>query len=1004
MRLKTPVVFIICALLTATPAEAQSSANTVPAQASKQRSGQGGSANPISATTAQKGRSQSQNPKLAREAFQRGLKAEKAKDWASAFAAYTEATEQDSTSQEYLLRREIARSRLVGEAMDRAERDALIGNLPEARKELQMALVLDPSDAMVRERLAQLSPSSAESLRQLMVEPAGVVRLAPLSGALNFDYRGDTQGAYEEVAHRFGVDASFDAGMRRMQVRLQLNNVDFYAAMRALGDMTGTFWRPLTQRLFFVADDTPEKRRQYDLSIVRTAQLPDDETPNDMTEILRTVREIAGITRAQLDLAAHTITMRASPQAISVAAQLLDQLEQEHGQLVIEMEILEVDRTTATQFGITPPTTAQAFTLTPQEIQEAQEGGSSLISAIEQVFGSSSPLGALSTGQISSLVGSGAVGLGSLIPPLVAFGGGKTTFLATLPGAAAAFSDTLSTVQSGRRIVLRAEDGQPVSFFVGDRVPITLAQYSSSVVPTGTIPGVSSNMFPESTIATGNDPVAVVTADFNGDGNLDLAVANYKDNTVSIYLGNGDGTFNSNGTLATGNGPIALATADFNGDGFVDLAVLNETDNTVSIFLGNGDGTFALKGTYATGVNPVAMVTGDFNNDGHTDLAVVNQNDSTVSILLGNGDGTFQAQSTFATGKTPSAITTADFSNNGNLDLAVTNQAANTLSIFMGNGNGTFTPNGTLTTGNAPVAVVSGEFDLNNNTNIDLVALNQVDNTMSVYLGAGDGTFTLTTTFGLNDGSSSGNKPVAIATGDFNVDGLTDLAVTDEDANTVGVFIGNGDGTFQLPLLFATGTTPVGLTAGTFEGSTTAPGLAITDSGANTLTIILDNATFGSSGTGAASIPYPNSEYEDIGLKVKATPHMHPGGEVTLDLQFESTSLTGSTVNQIPIISNESVSQTITAKDGQTTALAGIIESTVMRAISGTPGAELLGPLGLAASSQNNQNQSTELLILVTPKLIQPPPRMGKPIFAGREPAEGRVASGFTRPGGLPRQ
>jgi type II secretory pathway component GspD/PulD (secretin) len=983
------------------PVEAQSSANTGSARASAQQTMQTGPAKQTPKTENKKVQSPAQNSKLARAAFERGLKAEKAENWASAFAAYAEATEQDPTSQEYLLRREVARSRLVGEAVDRAERDALIGDLARARKELQMALVLDPGDAMVRERLTQLSPSSAASLRQLMIQPEGVVKLAPLSGALNFDYRGDTQGAYEEVAQRFGVDASFDAGLPRTQVRLQLNSADFYTAMRALGDMTGTFWRPLTKRLFFVAEDTPAKRREYDLSVVRTVELPDDETPNDMTEVLRVMREIAGITRAQLNLAAHTITMRASPQAISVAAQLLDELEQAHGQLVIEMEILEVDRNTATQFGITPPTTAQAFTLTPQEIQEAQAGGSSLISAIEQVFGSSSALGALSTGQISSLVGSGAVGLGSLIPPLVAFGGGKTTFLATLPGAAAAFSDTLSTVKSGRRVLLRAEDGQPVSFFVGDRVPITLAQYSSSVVPTGLIPGVSSNMFPESTIATGNDPVAVVTADFNGDGNLDLAVANHKDNTVSIYLGNGDGTFNSNGTLTTGNGPDALVTADFNGDGFVDLAVLNETDNTVSIFLGNGDGTFALKGTYATGTNPVAMVAGDFNNDGHTDLAVVNQNDSTLSILLGNGDGTFQAQTVFATGKTPSAITTADFNNDGNLDLAVTNQAASTLSIFMGNGNGTFTSNGTLTTGNTPVAIASGEFDLSNNTNIDLVALNQADNTMSVYLGAGDGTFTLSTTFGLNDASSSGNKPVAITTGDFNVDGLTDLAVTDEDASTVGVFIGNGDGTFALPLLFATGTSPVGLAAGTFEGSTHAPGLAIADSGANTLTIILDNATFGSTGagSGAASIPYPNSQYEDIGLKVKATPHMHPNGDVTLDMQFELRSLTGATVNQIPVISNESVNQTIIAKDGQTTALAGIIESTLMRAISGTPGAELLGPLGLAASAQNNQNQNTELLILVTPRIIQPPPKMGKAIFVGRTPVEGGFVPVLTRPG-----
>ncbi|MFZ0214201.1 MAG: FG-GAP-like repeat-containing protein [Candidatus Acidiferrales bacterium] len=995
MHLKTSIALIVCAALTASatptpaqaqaaaPTEAQSPANAAPAK---------------QAAVPPKKPGEARNPKLAREAAERGQKAEKAKDWPGAFAAYTEATRQDPASREYLLQREIARSQLIGETVDRAERDALIGHLTEARQELRMALILDPGDETVRERLAQLSPSSAASLRQLMIEPASVVRLEPLTGTQSFDYRGDTEGAYAEVAQRFGVDTSFDVELRPKQIHFQINDADFSTAMRVLGDMTGTFWRPLTKRLFFVAEDTPAKRRAYDLSVMRTVQLPDDETPNDMTEVLRVVRDIAGITRAELSIPAHAITMRASPQAVSVAAQLLDQLEQAHGEMVIEMEILEVDRNSARQLGITPPTSAQAFTLTPQEIQEAQAGGSSLISAIEQVFGSSSALGALGTSQIASLVGSGAVGLGSLIPPLVAFGGGKTTFLATLPGAAAAFSDTLSTVKSGRRVLLRAEDGQPVTFFVGDRVPITLAQYSSSLASTGLIPGVSSNLFPESTIATGNGPVAVVSADFNGDGNADLAVANHNDNTVSIFLGNGDGTFNSNGTLATGNGPDALVTADFNGDGFTDLAVLNQTDNTVSIFLGNGDGTFALKGTYATGTNPVAMVSGDFNNDGHTDLAIVNQTDNTVSILLGNGDGTFQPQTVFATGKTPSAITTADFNGDSKLDLAVTNQAANTISIFLGNGDGTFTSKGPLATGNAPMAIASGEFDLNNNTNIGLLALNQTDDTISVYLGAGDGTFTLSNTFGLNNASSSGNKPVAITTGDFNIDGLADLAVTDEDANTVAVFIGNGDGTFALPLILATGTGPIGLAAGTFEGTAHPPGLAIADSTANTLTIILDNATFGSTGTGAAATPYPDSQYEDIGLKVKATPHMHSDGEVTLDLHFELKSLSGTTLNQIPVISNETIDQTIRAKDGQTSVLAGIIESTAMRAISGTPGAELLGPLGLAASAQNNQNQNTELLILLTPRLIRPGPETGKPIYAGRAPVESGFAPALARP------
>lgn len=931
-----------------------------------------------------------QDAEQAKASYERGLKAAKQENWPLAFAAYSAAVQQDPTHREYLLGREIARGKIVGEKVDRAEQDAVMGNIDEARHELRAALMLDPGDEIVRERLAQLAPSSAEMLKKLVSEPAGMIHPRPLAGTRSFDFRGDTQSAYQEVARQFGLHASFDADLQSRPAHLKVENVDFATAMRILSDMTDTFWRPLTAQIFFVAADTPEKRRAYDLLVARTVQLPAAETDQDMTQDIRLVREIAGITNAALNLSSKTITMRASPQQISVASQLLDQLERPRGEVVLEMEILEVDRNAATQLGITPPETARAFSLSSQQIQEAQQGAAGLVSVIQQIFGTGSGLSGLSSTQLASLVGEGSLGVGSLIPPLIAFGGGKTTFLATLPGAALAFSDTLNTVEAGRRVLLRGEDGKPTTFFVGERVPIDLAQYSASLTPPGFIGAASSDLFPESTISTGQDPVAVIGSDFTASGNFDLAVANHTDNTVSILLGHGDGTFSAAGTLATGNGPAAEATADFNGDGIPDLAVVNQTDNTASIFLGNGDGTFTLKGTFATGKNPVAIVSGDFNDDGHIDLAVLNQTDNTVSILLGNGDGTFQPQTTFATGTTPSAIAASDFNNNGKLDLAVTNQSANTVSVFLGNGDGTFKNSATLTTGNTPVALAAGQFNLDSSTNADLAIVNQADDTLLVYLGNGDGTFTQGQTFALSNVSSTGNKPVAITEGDFNVDGLSDLAVTDEDANTVSILIGNGDGTFAAPLILPAGSAPVGLVSGDLLGTTHPPSLAIADSGANELTIIQDNATFSPNGAGTVpSTPYPSAEYEDVGLKIKATPYIQAAGNVALDLQFELRSLTGSTINGIPVISNESLEQAVSAKAGQTTALAGIIQSTEMRAINGTPGSELLGPLSLVASTADNQNSKTELLILLTPHIVTAPPKAGRPIFAGRAPQGG---------------
>jgi hypothetical protein len=277
---------------------------------------------------------------------------------------------------------------------------------------------------------------------------------------------------------------------------------------------------------------------------------------------------------------------------------------------------------------------------------------------------------------------------------------------------------------------------------------------------------------------TGNTPVAIVVADFNNDGHPDLAVLNKGDSTVSIFLGNVDGTFKPANTLADINlqTPVALATADFNGDRNLDLAVVNQGNNSVSILLGNGDGTFKAPTTAATGNTPVAIAVADFNGDGKPDLAVVNQAGSvqpdkstqfTVSILLGNGDGTFAAHVdytsfTLVAGSTvsnaPVAIAVQDFNGDGKPDLAVLNSATlpaggtpppGSVSILMGNGDGTFQPYAGYAVGENPDALVAGEFTSDGYQ--DLAVLNNPPSpgagappppgTVSILLGNGDGTF-----------------------------------------------------------------------------------------------------------------------------------------------------------------------------------------------------------------------------------------------------------------------
>src|SRR3989441_5867008 len=139
---------------------------------------------------------------------------------------------------------------------------------------------------------------------------------------------------------------------------------------------------------------------------------------------------------------------------------------------------------------------------------------------------------------------------------------------------------------------------------------------------------------PAATFGVGTHPQSVAVGDFNGDGKPDLAVANAGSDTVSVLLGNGDGTFQAARTVAAGSSPISVAVADFNGDGKPDLAVANYGSNTVSVLLGNGDGTFQTAQNFGASGSPAFVAVGDFNSDGMQDLALPNYGSTTVSVRI----------------------------------------------------------------------------------------------------------------------------------------------------------------------------------------------------------------------------------------------------------------------------------------------------------------------------------------------------------------------------------
>jgi hypothetical protein len=334
------------------------------------------------------------------------------------------------------------------------------------------------------------------------------------------------------------------------------------------------------------------------------------------------------------------------------------------------------------------------------------------------------------------------------------------------------------------------------------------------------------------TPTTASQPAALITADLNSDGKLDVAVANYNSGNVSISFGTGNGSFTAAANYTVNGGPFAIVSGDFNGDGKIDLATTSRSTNKLSILLNQGTGTFTNTASYTTGTDPVALITRDFNADGKLDIITVNNSSDNLYIFLGTGSGTFNAPNTYPCSGSPYGIAAADFDLNGTQDLVVTTLTSNIMLQLSGSGSGTFTNVSNLSTGTGCYYVTTSDF--NGDTYPDIAVACSGPSGIQVFLSSGG-------SFSSNTNYTGGSGPSGITTGDYNGDGFTDIAVGNGGgATNINVVAGSALGTFGPFASFTSGTTPMNIITGDFNGDGK-PDLATANYGSSTTSVFINS-------------------------------------------------------------------------------------------------------------------------------------------------------------------
>lgn len=418
--------------------------------------------------------------KEARKAYSLGMKLEQQQRLEDALEQFDQASRMVPQNVQFLQARELVKAQLVFRHVEEGNLFLARDSRPEAAAQFRAALELDPDNQFAQERLADATRSlDLDNPPSLLARfpDAGEIHLEPKTDRASFHFRGDAKGLYTELANSFGLKVQFDDSVQSRSVRFFVDDVDFVTALNLASRVTKTMWAALDSKQLFIASDTPENHRQFDHLSFRTLTLPPHSTPQEVNDLITTLRNMLDIRFINSGQTADTVEVRGAPEAVAGCATLLAQLSNEKPQAMLDIQIFQISHDFTRNIGMHIPQTFNLYNIPAAAL--AGLGGQNIQQLINQLIASGGINQAGSTalsGLLAQLGGGGQSGIFS--QPLATFGGGLTFSGLSLDQLSAALSVNESWSRSLSAATMRATQGNDTTFHLGERYPIQNASYA----------------------------------------------------------------------------------------------------------------------------------------------------------------------------------------------------------------------------------------------------------------------------------------------------------------------------------------------------------------------------------------------------------------------------------------------------------------------------------------------------------------------------------------------